>query len=310
MPLVSFCISTFQRPQILSNQLKSLLSQTYPDFEIVVSDNDPAQSAKDICYSLNDYRLKYYANEDNIGMIKSFNKSIERANTPYVIMITDDDSLDKDFLREMIPLIMKYPQSSLYCGFKLKNKNDDFTEILDKKQFPYFVLHPKINPTIFWSNCILKKDDVANIGLIPDYGSPHLADHALLCSVGSINGGVIKNKIYSFHNLHETNYSKGNFDSYYLGCIGFYNFLSNFFSKTDIENKMQKVISLHLKQWFISMSFSLRRHFYKLGDGKKIEEIDAYSQKILRIKFMKKYSLIYQTKKIIFYIKATLGLIN
>jgi glycosyltransferase involved in cell wall biosynthesis len=43
---VSFCISTFKRPEFLRVQLALLLRQTYPHFEIVISDNDPLETGR------------------------------------------------------------------------------------------------------------------------------------------------------------------------------------------------------------------------------------------------------------------------
>ncbi len=309
MPLVSFCISTYKRPQILLNQLQLLIQQTYPDFEVVISDNDPDESAKIICGSLQDLRIKYFTNKENLGMIKSFNKSIQRANSDFIVMITDDDPLEINFLSEMVPLINEFPDKSLYCGFKRKNDDHNKIEIITPENFPSEVLHPEKNPSIFWSNCILRKSDIIKIGLIPDYGSPHLADHALLALCGAVSGAVIKNKIYSSHNLHENNYSRSNFDSYYKGCIGFYNLLSTDFKGHSNSKEIERTIKLHLKVWFISMSFSLRKYFYKLQDKKKLEEINDFSKKILELDFMKKSILKYKAKRIIFDIKALLGML-
>ena len=309
MPFVSFCISTYKRPQILLNQLQLLAQQTYADFEVVISDNDPDQSARTIIESSNDKRFKYYANEVNLGMIQSFNKSIERANTAYIVMITDDDPLDVNFLNEMIPLLNTYPHRSLYCGFIRKHNDPNKIEEIESEYFPSELLHPVKNPSIFWSNCILRKDDVIKIGLIPDYGSPHLADHALLAMTGSVSGGVIKNKIYSSHYQHENNYSKGNLDAYSTGCIGFYKLLIGYFKGHKNSKTIERAIELHLKFWFITMSFSLRKYFYKLNDKNKLQEIDDFSKKILSLDFMKRAIAKYQMKRIIFSVKAALGLL-
>lgn len=309
MAFVSFCISTYKRPQILLSQLQLLAQQTYSDFEVVISDNDPDKSAQIIIEQIEDRRFKYYANGDNLGMIPSFNKSIERANTEYVVMITDDDPLDTNFLNEMFPLTTEYPGRSLYCGFTRKHNNQNEIEEIGPEQFPSEVLDPGKNPSIFWSNCILRKEDVIKVGLMPNYGSPHLADHALLALTGSINGGVIRNKIYSSHNQHESNYSKGNFNSYYIGCIGFYELLSKYFKDHKNQTVIARAIDLHLKFWFITMSFSLRKYFYKLDDRKKLKEIDDFSKKIMALDFMKHTIVKYKIKRNIFYIKALLNLL-
>jgi glycosyltransferase involved in cell wall biosynthesis len=303
-PLVSFCISTYKRPEILGRQLKLLLQQTYSDFFIVISDNDPESSAKKAIEQFNDPRIQYYANGENLGILKSFNKSIERSVTEYIVMVTDDDPLKINFLEEIMPLIKNYPGYSMYAGFLIKRKSQ--IEIINKNQFPIFVLDPDKNPSIFWSNCILRKSDVIRVGMIPDYGSPHLIDHALLAMVGSENGCVIKNAIYSSHFLHDNNYSRGNFDSYIVGCVGFYKVLREYFVNRN-NKKIEKVIKKHLRSWFIAISFSLRRFFKE--NKNKIKEIDLFSNRILHLDFMKSSRFKYFAKKKIFAIKVFLKLV-
>ena len=136
-PLVSFCFTTYKRPEILSGQLKLLLKQTYSDFFIVISDNDPESSAKKTIEQFNDSRIQYYSNGENLGIMKSFNKSIERSVTEYIVMITDDDPLEINFLEEIILLIKNSPGYSMYCGFLIGKELQ--IEIIDKNEFPIFL---------------------------------------------------------------------------------------------------------------------------------------------------------------------------
>src|ERR1044072_1080011 len=90
MPKVSFCFTTFKRHDYLQSTLQSVKNQTFPDFEVIVSDNDPEQSGKQIVESF-DARFKYFPNNENLGMKKSFNKSLERSSGEFIVMIADDD---------------------------------------------------------------------------------------------------------------------------------------------------------------------------------------------------------------------------
>ena len=90
IPKVSFCFTTFKRYDYLRSTLKSVQDQTFSDFEVIVSDNDPEQSGRQIVESF-DSRFKYFPNDENLGMKKSFNKSLERSIGEYIVMIADDD---------------------------------------------------------------------------------------------------------------------------------------------------------------------------------------------------------------------------
>src|ERR1700689_2325455 len=108
-PLVSFCFTTYRRPDILINTVKTILLQTITEFEIIISDNDPEESGKKVVSVLSDERIKYFPNEQNLGMIISFNKSLERSTGEFVVMMADDDPVYPDLLETLLSLENKYP---------------------------------------------------------------------------------------------------------------------------------------------------------------------------------------------------------
>ncbi len=191
---VSFCMSTYKRPALLKQQLHSLILQTFKNFEIVVSDNDPEASAREVVNSFHDPRLKYYHNMLNLGMMKSFNKSIERASADYIVMITDDDPVHKDFLIEIFQLYEQNKSCGIYAGFLRKERHPNEVEFINKETFAAEILNTKKTANILWSSCVINKAVANQIGKIPDYGSPHLADHAFIAMAGSVQGGIIINK--------------------------------------------------------------------------------------------------------------------
>jgi glycosyltransferase involved in cell wall biosynthesis len=61
-----------------------------PDFEVIVSDNDPEASSRIIVEEMKDSRFRYFYNTENLGMIKNFSKALENATGEFVVMITVD----------------------------------------------------------------------------------------------------------------------------------------------------------------------------------------------------------------------------
>src|SRR3954464_3061098 len=87
-PWVTFCMTTYKRREFLREQINELLKQTFTDFAIIIHDNDTTASGKPVVESINDPRVQYFTNEENLGMVKSFNRSLAHATSPYVVMIT------------------------------------------------------------------------------------------------------------------------------------------------------------------------------------------------------------------------------
>lgn len=75
-PFLSICIPTYNRLEILKNTLdsiyKDLTDVDLADFEVIVSDNEPGQSAKVIIAEFKFENLHYHASTSN-GFLNSFN---------------------------------------------------------------------------------------------------------------------------------------------------------------------------------------------------------------------------------------------
>src|SRR5258708_12263464 len=89
MPWISFCMSTYRRTGILRKMLSLLRAQTFTDFEVVISDNDPENSAEAVGAEFQDPRFRYFSNGANLGMIASFHTSIARPCAHFVVPLTD-----------------------------------------------------------------------------------------------------------------------------------------------------------------------------------------------------------------------------
>jgi glycosyltransferase involved in cell wall biosynthesis len=310
LPWVSFCISTYKRPEFLSTQIALLLKQIEPNFEIVISDNDPDQSAGAVARSFPDKRIRYFPNEENMGMIRSFNKSIDRATTEYITMVTDDDPIEATFLQTMKKLVVEYPGYSLYGGFIRSGKEEGSVERINSKLFLEEIIDPSRTASILWSSCILKRSDAILIGKIPDYGSPHLADHALMAMTGGINGGVIINRMYSSLTQHEQNFSKLNLETYITGCEGFYKTLLRHIGQNNLSRNSKVAVNRHLYRWFISCIFNLKRYYTIKGDTKMLSHVNESAEKILSFPFMTGVKAKFILKTWMLYLKKKSGLLR
>jgi glycosyltransferase involved in cell wall biosynthesis len=307
---VSFCISTYKRPVILQSQLQLLAQQTFSDFEVIVSDNDPDRSSQKVVEDLNDNRFRYFHNDGNLGMIKSFNKSIERSNGEFIVMVTDDDPVDIDFLETIFALYKKHPSYSIYCGFTRNGKKDLAVEIIDKDDFLIEILDPRRTSSFLWSSAVIRKAHAVKVGLIPDYGSPHLCDHAFIAMVGSMNGGVVINKMFSSLSQHDANFSKFNFQYYVQGCKGFYEFMHQAFGNHIKRKEYSNIVSKHLGKWFIACMFALKKYYTIANKKEVVDEVENCASEILKFPFMKKFGMRYLIKDQIFRIKKAFGLLK
>ncbi len=97
-PLVTIGICTYNRADsYLKSALQSAVDQTYPNLEIVVSDNCSVDHTEDLVRSFEDPRIRYFKHERNLGVNNNFNFALDQARGAYFLLLHDDDLIDPDF---------------------------------------------------------------------------------------------------------------------------------------------------------------------------------------------------------------------
>ena len=108
MPKISVVIPTYNRAAYLDAAIASVLAQCSADFEIIVSDNCSQDDTHAVVSKyLADSRVRYFRNEQNIGMVRNWRKAIyEYATSDWFILLSDDDYLiDTNYLTKANRLI-------------------------------------------------------------------------------------------------------------------------------------------------------------------------------------------------------------
>lgn len=118
-PRVSIGLPVFNGEKHLKEALDSILAQTYPDFELIISDNASTDRTQEIClaYAAKDPRVRYYRNERNIGASKNFNRTFALSSGEYFKWAAHDDVLAPEFLEKCISVLEQDP-SIVLCYSK------------------------------------------------------------------------------------------------------------------------------------------------------------------------------------------------
>ena len=123
IPLVSIGMPVYNGAHYLSSALDSILKQTYSNFELIISDNASTDKTEEICreYAVNDRRVKYLRQPQNIGPVKNFVFVLEQAKYKYFMWAAADDRKSYDFLEknlEFLELNPEYVASTSPTHFK------------------------------------------------------------------------------------------------------------------------------------------------------------------------------------------------
>ena len=91
-PLVSVIVATYNRAALLKETINSILSQTYPNIELIIVSDASTDNTDEIVLSYNDKRITYLRLSKNAGLpSKTRNKGLEIATGAYIAFCDDDD---------------------------------------------------------------------------------------------------------------------------------------------------------------------------------------------------------------------------
>ncbi len=104
-PRVTVAIPTFNRAdKTLPATLRSAVAQTYPNLEIVVSDNCSTDATEAVVRSFGDH-IRYVRQAENLGLNGNLNACMDLAQGDYVLVLHDDDLIDADFVESCMDAV-------------------------------------------------------------------------------------------------------------------------------------------------------------------------------------------------------------
>ena len=91
--LISIAMCTYNGEQYLSEQLDSIVSQSYTNLEIVIVDDCSSDGTVDILkkYEKCDRRIRLICNDENLGFVRNFEKAINECRGEFIALADQDD---------------------------------------------------------------------------------------------------------------------------------------------------------------------------------------------------------------------------
>ena len=141
--LISVCIPTYNRKELLINAVKSVLNQSYRDFEIIIVDDGSDYDVEGFLKRyFSDSRIKFFRNSKNMGRPYTRNRCIEEASGDYILWLDDDDTINPYTLENYKRIIENYPDGDVFYGNinVLNSSKFSFIKTLDfyKKRIELF----------------------------------------------------------------------------------------------------------------------------------------------------------------------------
>jgi glycosyltransferase involved in cell wall biosynthesis len=111
-PLVSIGLGVYNGEKFLRTTLESIVSQTFGDFELIISDNRSTDGSGEICmeFAAKDKRIRYSRNPANIGLNGNFNRVFHLSSGRYFRWAAADDVFAPTSLQECVDVLDRSPE--------------------------------------------------------------------------------------------------------------------------------------------------------------------------------------------------------
>lgn len=174
--MISVVIPLYNKEQSIASTLRTVINQTYQDFEIVIVNDGSTDHSVDEVKKIKDNRIRLI-HQTNAGVSAARNQGIEEARGEYIAFLDADDEWKPEYLQTQYELTLKYPECNVFaCNYEFKNTEEKVTPtIIRKLTFEgedgilsnYFEVASCSHPPLWTSAVMVKKNAIQTIGGFP-----------------------------------------------------------------------------------------------------------------------------------------------
>lgn len=168
-PFVSVIISVYNSETYLNESMRSMLDQTYHNFELIIINDGSTDNSKEVInsYLKKDRRIVYLENKKNVGLPISLNKGIKSARGIYIARMDADDISFPERLAKQVDFLRK--NGDIYVLGTASLSIDGKGAILGLSEFPTdpeFIRKNLIKENLFYHpSVMIRKKYFEKVGL-------------------------------------------------------------------------------------------------------------------------------------------------
>lgn len=125
-PTVSIGLPVYNGEQFIGRAIESVLSQTFEDWELLISDNGSEDSTAEIAsrYAEKDPRIRFRRNEVNEGAVANFEVVFRETSGPFFMWIAYDDWIHETYVERLLKQMQDNRDLVLaFAGQQVVNEN-------------------------------------------------------------------------------------------------------------------------------------------------------------------------------------------
>ena len=163
--MVSIITPSYNCATYVSDCIKSILAQTYQNWELLFQDDCSTDNTKEIVefYAATDSRIKYQCNDTNCGAAITRNNALRRATGKWIAFLDSDDIWKPEKLEKQVDFMLRNNYAFSYHAYTEITEQGDSTGVYvsGKRRVGKFDMF-----SCCWPGCLTVMYDREKIGLI------------------------------------------------------------------------------------------------------------------------------------------------
>lgn len=244
-PFISIVVPVYGVEQYIESCMKSICSQTFKDFEVVIVNDGTKDNSVEIAESiLKDSNIKYLIyNQENKGLSAARNAGIRYSNGIWIVCVDPDDIIFKDFLRILYKPCSKYESEVSIGNFQYVNYKTLYkipgriyeSQLINREEMTGYFLTRKIK--IIVPSILIKKDFIIRNNLFFDENIRFSEDQQFIWRLIFSADKYVYNKtpIYNYFLRPDSIMTSSGIERIMTGYDGFVKLTDELKDKTDAE---------------------------------------------------------------------------
>lgn len=168
---ISIIVPVYKAENTIKDCVKSILAQTFDDFELILVDDGSPDKSGSICDELKtiDSRIRVY-HQENQGVSVARNKGLEVAEGDFVMFCDSDDYVHRKWCEVLYDTAIQFPNSCITCDIERVRKTDKILEEADVEncgkpyQITYYEMYQNglssYCPAKIFNRAVIEKNEI------------------------------------------------------------------------------------------------------------------------------------------------------
>jgi len=196
--MISIVVPVHNAEKFLEETIKSVMAQTYTDWELLLVDDCSKDASKTIAsgYEALDKRIRLIALEENVGAAKARNVGIKESKGAYLAFLDADDIWVKEKLERELKFMKEKQAAFVFSGYEFADEQAVGTGKIVKVPETINYKQALKNTTIFTSTVLFDRSKIdKELLLMPDVKSEDTATWWQILKTGIEAYGLNENLV-------------------------------------------------------------------------------------------------------------------